>query len=47
VHQLSHFGGLADEFEGLKRDKNTLMVELVRLRHQQQVELLTPHATSG
>lgn len=37
VHQLGHFGGLADELEGLKRDKNILMVELVRLRQQQQV----------
>lgn len=37
MHQLGHFGGLADELEGLKRDKNILMVELVRLRQQQQV----------
>lgn len=34
--ELGHFGGLADELESLKRDKNILMVELVRLRQLQQ-----------
>jgi hypothetical protein len=43
VHQLGHFGGLADELEGLKRDKNILMVELVRLRQQQQVHDVHRH----
>jgi hypothetical protein len=36
--QVGSFGGLADEVEGLKRDKNVLMLELVRLRQQQQVQ---------
>ena len=35
--QVGSFGGLVDEVEGLKRDKNVLMLELVRLRQQQQV----------
>ncbi len=36
VHpQVGQFGGIADEIDGLKRDKNVLMVELVRLRQQQ------------
>ncbi len=35
--QVGQFGGIVDELEGLKRDKNVLMVELVRLRQQQQV----------
>ena len=35
--QVGSFGGLADEVEGLKRDKNVLMLELVRVRQQQQV----------
>jgi hypothetical protein len=34
--QLGHYGGMADEIEALKRDKNVLMLELVRLRQQQQ-----------
>ena len=29
-----------DEVQALKRDKNVLMLELVRLRQQQQVTLL-------
>jgi hypothetical protein len=35
--QLGHYGGMADELDSLKRDKNVLMLELVRLRQQQQV----------
>jgi len=35
--QLGHYGGMADELDALKRDKNVLMLELVRLRQQQQV----------
>lgn len=35
--ELGNYGGLQDEIEGLKRDKNVLMLELVRLRQQQQV----------
>ena len=35
--QVGSFGGLADELETLKRDKNLLMVELVRMRQHQQV----------
>lgn len=35
--QLGHYGGVHDEIEALKRDKNVLMLELVRLRQQQQV----------
>lgn len=34
---MGSFGGLADEVDGLKRDKHVLMLELVRLRQQQQV----------
>ncbi|KAK9816951.1 hypothetical protein WJX72_007344 [[Myrmecia] bisecta] len=34
--EVGQFGGLTDEVEGLKRDKNILMLELVRLRQQQQ-----------
>jgi heat shock transcription factor len=37
VVQLGHYGGVHDEIESLKRDKNVLMLELVRLRQQQQV----------
>ena len=33
--QVGHFGGISDEIEALRRDKNVLMVELVRLRQQQ------------
>ena len=41
--QVGSFGGLADEVQSLKRDKNVLMLELVRLRQQQQVpSLLMP-----
>lgn len=36
--QVGQFGGLSDELESLKRDKNVLMLELVRLRQQQQVQ---------
>lgn len=35
--QLGAYGGLTDEIEALKRDKNVLMMELVRLRQAQQV----------
>lgn len=35
--QLGNFGGMQDEIDALKRDKNVLMMELVRLRQQQQV----------
>ncbi|KAK9835205.1 hypothetical protein WJX81_005618 [Elliptochloris bilobata] len=34
--EVGSFGGLVDEVEGLKRDKTVLMLELVRLRQQQQ-----------
>ena len=37
IAQVGQFGGLADDVESLKRDKNVLMVELVRVRQQQQV----------
>jgi hypothetical protein len=37
VPQLGHYGGLGDEIDSLKRDKNVLMLELVRLRQAQQV----------
>lgn len=40
--QLGHYGGMADEIDSLKRDKNVLMLELVRLRQQQQVGRSTP-----
>lgn len=35
--QVGSFGGLSDEVDSLRRDKNVLMMELVRLRQQQQV----------
>lgn len=35
--QVGRYGGLEEEVEHLKRDKNVLMLELVRLRQQQQV----------
>ena len=37
VGQVGQYGGLAQELENLKRDKNVLMAELIRLRQQQQV----------
>lgn len=37
VMQLGNYGGMQDEIDALKRDKNVLMLELVRLRQQQQV----------
>lgn len=37
--QLGHYGGVHDEIDTLKRDKNVLMLELVRLRQQQQVRM--------
>ena len=37
VLQVGSFGGIMDEVQALKRDKNVLMLELVRLRQQQQV----------
>lgn len=43
--QLGHYGGVHDEIESLKRDKNVLMLELVRLRQQQQVR--TAAAAAG
>ena len=36
---MGSFGGIADEVQALKRDKNVLMLELVRLRQQQQVTI--------
>ena len=38
VQQVGQFGGLADEVDALKRDKNVLMAELVRMRQHQQVQ---------
>lgn len=38
---MGSFGGIVDEVEALKRDKNVLMLELVRLRQQQQVRQLS------
>jgi hypothetical protein len=38
VDQVGSFGGVMDEVEALKRDKTVLMLELVRLRQQQQVQ---------
>lgn len=43
VFQVGSFGGIADEVQALKRDKNVLMLELVRLRQQQQVSCATSH----
>ncbi|KAK9795216.1 hypothetical protein WJX73_003391 [Symbiochloris irregularis] len=34
--EVGSFGGLSDEVDSLRRDKNVLMMELVRLRQQQQ-----------
>lgn len=34
--ELGNFGGFHDEFDSLKRDKNVLMLEIVRLRQAQQ-----------
>mgnify|MGYP001807283612 CR=1 FL=1 len=48
--QLGHYGGMADEIDALKRDKNVLMLELVRLRQQQQVRcwaLCEPYVVAG
>jgi hypothetical protein len=48
--QLGHYGGMADEIDALKRDKNVLMLELVRLRQQQQVRrwaLWEPFVVAG
>ncbi len=36
--QVGSFGGIVDEVQALKRDKNVLMLELVRLRQQHQVK---------
>ena len=44
--QVGSFGGIADEVQALKRDKNVLMLELVRLRQQQQVTVAL-HACTG
>jgi hypothetical protein len=45
---VGQYGGLQDEVENLKRDKNVLTAELVRLRNQQQVgAALTAAACSG
>lgn len=38
--QVGRYGGLEEEVEHLKRDKNVLMLELVRLRQQQQVQTI-------
>lgn len=38
MRQVGSFGGIVDEVQALKRDKNVLMLELVRLRQQQQVK---------
>ena len=35
--EVGQYGGLSDEIDALKRDKNILMMELVRIRQQQQV----------
>ena len=43
--QLGQFGGMQEELETLKRDKNVLMLELVRLRQQQQVGVALCHLT--
>ena len=40
--QVGRYGGLEEEVEHLKRDKNLLMLELVRLRQQQQVIFPSP-----
>ena len=37
--QVGQYGGLAEELEHLKRDKNLLMQELIRLRQQQQASI--------
>lgn len=37
VLQIGAYGGFHQELEGLKRDKNLLMMELVRLRQAQAV----------
>lgn len=34
--EIGNYGGFHEEIDGLKRDKNVLMLELVRLRQQQQ-----------
>ena len=44
--QVGRYGGLEEEVEHLKRDKNLLMLELVRLRQQQQVSKAGWHAAS-
>lgn len=46
VVEVGLFGGLKDEVENLKRDRNVLMLELVRLRQQQQVNIYYTHNTS-
>lgn len=38
--QVGQYGGLMEEVETLKRDKNVLMMELVHLRQKQSVGLL-------
>lgn len=38
--EVGQYGGLADEIDALKRDKNILMMELVRIRQQQQVGVM-------
>jgi hypothetical protein len=44
--QVGSFGGIVDEVQALKRDKNVLMLELVRLRQQQQARLCHVTCTS-
>jgi hypothetical protein len=43
LSQVGQFGGLAEEVEALKRDKNVLMMELVQMRQRQQVRACWPH----
>jgi len=35
--EVGQYGGLQEEVDTLKRDKNVLMMELVHLRQKQQV----------
>jgi hypothetical protein len=46
LSQIGSYGGISDELENLKRDKNVLMLELVRLRQQQQVCSHAQHGVS-
>jgi hypothetical protein len=44
--QVGQYGGLVEEVESLKRDKNVLMMELVHLRQRQQVRRIGSSAVS-